>query len=54
AVAGYFLFGETIGRWTVIGAAIIFAANAYIAFRESQLSRRHATTAPVEAAKPGE
>ena len=54
AVAGYFLFGETIGRWTVIGAAIIFAANAYIAFRESQLSRRNATTAPVEAAKPGE
>ena len=54
AVAGYFLFGETIGRWTIIGAAIIFAANAYIAFRESQLQRRNATTAPVEAAKPGE
>jgi drug/metabolite transporter (DMT)-like permease len=54
AVAGWFLFGETIDRWTVTGAAIIFAANAYIAFRETQLSRQRATTAPVEAAKPGE
>jgi drug/metabolite transporter (DMT)-like permease len=54
AVAGYFLFGEGIDRWTVIGAAIIFAANAYIAHREAQLARRHATVAPVEAAKPGE
>jgi drug/metabolite transporter (DMT)-like permease len=54
AVAGYFLFGEGIDRWTVIGAVIIFAANAYIAHREAQLARRHATAAPVEAAKPGE
>jgi drug/metabolite transporter (DMT)-like permease len=54
AVAGYFLFGEGIDRWTVIGAGIIFAANAYIAHREAQLARRHATVAPVEAAKPGE
>ncbi len=54
AIAGYFLFDETIGRWTVIGAAVIFAANAYIAFRETQLARSNATTAPVEAAKPGE
>ncbi len=54
AVAGYFLFGEGIDRWTVIGAAIIFGANAYIAHRETQLARGHATTAPVQAAKPGE
>jgi drug/metabolite transporter (DMT)-like permease len=54
AVAGYLLFGEGIDRWTVIGAAIIFAANAYIAHREARLARQHATTAPVEAAKPGE
>ena len=54
AVAGYFLFGEGIDRWTVIGAVIIFAANAYIAHREAQLARVHATKAPVEAAKPGE
>jgi drug/metabolite transporter (DMT)-like permease len=48
------LFDEAISRWTVIGAAIILAANGYIAHREAQLSRRAATTAPVEAAKPGE
>ena len=54
ALAGYLLFGESIDRWTVLGAAIIFGANAYIAHREAKLSRRHATTAPVEAAKPGE
>ncbi|MDB6163688.1 MAG: family transporter [Xanthomonadaceae bacterium] len=54
AVAGYLLFGETISRWTVIGAAIIFAANVYIAHREVQLSRIAATTAPTEAVVPGE
>jgi drug/metabolite transporter (DMT)-like permease len=54
AIAGYLLFDETISRWTVVGAAIIFAANAYIAHREVQLSHRFATTAPIEAAKPGE
>jgi len=54
AVLGYLLFDEVLDRWTVIGAGIIFAANAYIAHREAQLSRQHATAAPVEAAKPGE
>lgn len=54
AVAGWLLFGEGLDRWTGAGAAIILAANAYIAHREAQLSRRAATTAPVEAAKPGE
>ena len=54
AVAGYLLFDEGISRWTVIGAAVIFAANAYIAHREVQLSRNAATTAPIGAAKPGE
>lgn len=54
AFAGWLLFGEDPSRWTVLGAAIIFAANAYIAHRETQLARRAATTAPVEAAKPGE
>ena len=50
----WLLFDEMISRWTVIGALIIFGANGYIAHREAQLSRRAATTAPVEAAKPGE
>lgn len=54
AIAGWLLFGESLDRWTVVGAAIILGANAYIAHRESMLLRRHATTAPVEAAKPGE
>lgn len=54
SVAGYFLFGESLDRWTWIGAVIIFAANLYIAHRETRLAREHATTAPMEAAKPGE
>ena len=54
AVFGYVLFGEAVDRWTVLGAAIIFAANAYIAHREAQLSRRAATSSPSTGAKPGE
>jgi drug/metabolite transporter (DMT)-like permease len=54
AVLGWLMFDETLDRWTVIGAAIIFGANAYIAHREAQLARRHATQAPVEAAQPNE
>lgn len=54
AVLGFLLFGEAVDRWTVLGAAIIFAANAYIAHREAQLARRAATSSPSSAAKPGE
>ncbi len=54
AVAGWLLFQEPLDRWTALGAGVIFAANAYIAHRESQLVRRNATHAPVVAAKPGE
>jgi drug/metabolite transporter (DMT)-like permease len=53
-VLAWLLFDETISRWTIAGALIIFGANLYIAQREAQLSRRAETTAPVEAAKPGE
>ena len=53
-VLAWLLFDEVISWWTVGGALIIFGANGYIAHREVQLSRRAATTAPVEAAKPGE
>lgn len=53
AIAGWLLFDENVDRWTALGAGIIFAANFYIAHREAQLARRNATTAPVEAAKPG-
>ncbi len=54
AAFGFFLFGEGVDRWTVLGAAIIFGANAYIAHREAQLARRGATSAPTTAVKPGE
>lgn len=54
ALAAWLLFGENPSRWTVIGAAVILAANVYIAHREVQLARRAATNAPVEAAKPAE
>ncbi|MDH5821594.1 DMT family transporter [Luteimonas sp. RD2P54] len=54
ALFGWVLFGQTVDAWTIAGASIIFAANAYIAHREAQLSRRASTSAPVEAAKPGE
>lgn len=54
AFAGWLFFDEALGRATLIGAAIIFTANAYIAHREAVLAQRAATAAPVEAAKPGE
>jgi drug/metabolite transporter (DMT)-like permease len=54
AVAGWLLFREPLDRWTAVGAWVIFAANAYMAHREAQLARRAGTSAPIEAAKPGE
>lgn len=53
AVLGWLLFDQGVDRWTIAGAAIILAANAYIAHREAVLARRAATKAPVEGAKPG-
>ena len=40
AIAGYLLFAEPLDRWTALGAAVIFSANAYIAHT------RGATCAP--------
>jgi len=40
AIAGYLWFGETLDRWTVLGAAIIVGTNAYITHREADLARR--------------
>lgn len=54
AAVGWFWFDERVDTWTWVGAGIILASNAYIAHREAVLLRRHATHAPVEAAKPGE
>lgn len=54
AVVGWIWFDERVDVWTWVGAGIILAANAYIAHREAVLLRKHATNAPLEAAKPGE
>lgn len=43
AVLAFWLFGEGIDRWTLIGAAIIFASTFYIAHREAVLARRVTT-----------
>ncbi len=51
---GWLLFNESVDRWTLIGAGIILAANAYIAHREAVLSRRAASAAASAAAKPAE
>lgn len=42
---GWLLFGEKIDRWTLIGAAIILGATAYIAHREARLRRGALATA---------
>ena len=52
ALFGYFLFGENLDRWVAAGAAIIFASNAYIAHRESQLARRTVTDPEISAETP--
>ncbi|MDQ3289600.1 MAG: DMT family transporter [Pseudomonadota bacterium] len=51
---GWILFGETLDRWTFVGAAIILGSNAYIAHREAVLAGRAATAAASAAAKPAE
>ena len=51
---GWLLFGETVDRWSVLGAAIILGANAYIAHREAVLVRRAASQAPCATAKVNE
>jgi len=54
AVFGWWLFSEKLDLWTLVGAGIIFTANAYIAHREAVLSRKAASEAVSSAAKPGE
>lgn len=53
-IFGWLLFGETLDRWTVIGAAIILGSNAYIAHREAVLARKAASQAPCATAKINE
>jgi drug/metabolite transporter (DMT)-like permease len=40
AIAGYLWFGESLDRWTVLGAAIIVGSNLYITHREAALAAR--------------
>ena len=54
ALFGWWLFDESLDRWTVMGVGIILGSNAYIAHREAVLARRAATQSPTAAAKPGE
>ena len=51
--AGWWLFDESVDRWTIIGAVVILSSTAYIAHREAQLAKRAASHAPSEAVEPG-
>ena len=53
-IAGWLWFDESVDRWTLVGAAIIFGATFYIARREALLARSAASLAPSETAKPVE
>lgn len=52
AVFGYFLFDEKLDRWTVLGAAIIFGSNVYIARREARLARQAVTDPDISPETP--
>jgi drug/metabolite transporter (DMT)-like permease len=40
AVAGYLWFGESLDRYTIVGASIIVGSNLYITHREHRAARR--------------
>ena len=52
AVFGYFLFDEALDRWTVLGAAVIFGSNVYIARREARLARQTVTDPEINPETP--
>ena len=52
AIAGWLLFGEALDRWTVLGAAIIFGSNVYIARREARLARQAVTDPEINPETP--
>lgn len=52
AVLGWFLFDEKLDRWTVLGAAIIFGSNVYIARREARLARQAVTDPEINPETP--
>ncbi len=46
-VLAWVVFDQSVDRWTVIGAAIVFASGVYIARREAMLNKRRAVQAKV-------
>ena len=52
AAAGWLLFDEALDRWTVLGAAIIFGSNVYIARREARLARQAVTDPDIQPETP--
>lgn len=52
AAAGWLLFDEALDRWTVLGAAIIFGSNVYIARREARLARQAVTDPEINPETP--
>lgn len=48
SVLGYLVFQEIPGKWTWIGAIVIFSSTTYIAYREARVQ----STAPIPAAVP--
>jgi drug/metabolite transporter (DMT)-like permease len=54
AVCAYFTFGQSLDAGTVIGAAIIIAANLYIVHREAQLARRTVTDPAIAQSESGQ
>ena len=43
AIGAWVIFDEKMGLMALLGTAIIFTANVYIARREAQLARRNVT-----------
>lgn len=54
AVCAYFVFGQSLDAGTVIGAAIIIAANLYIVHREAQLAHRTVTDPVIAQSESGQ
>jgi drug/metabolite transporter (DMT)-like permease len=46
-VLAWFIFDQSVDRWTVIGAGIVFASGVYIARREAMLNKKRALQAKI-------
>jgi drug/metabolite transporter (DMT)-like permease len=52
SVLAWIVFGETLDRWTVIGALIVIGASLYIARREAAAAREHRSAALAAKSEP--